>query len=110
MRVGRRGGPSQRSRGAAWPSERSISQKVRDYLAEHPDAGPTDVATALNRYGVSVALVSSVKGKNRTGRRKKRKATRRSVRGTDPGRRTSRTEPVVAAAELIRATAVESAQ
>jgi hypothetical protein len=70
------------------------SQKVRDYLAEHPDAGPTAVAHALKRYSVSAALVSSIKGKSRTGRRKKRKATRGSVR--------RRVEPVVAAARLIR--------
>jgi hypothetical protein len=82
------------------------SQKVRDYLAEHPDAGPTAVANALKRYGVSVALVSAIKSKGKTGGRKRRKAKatkRRSVRGwRAAGRRTGRAEPVVAAAELIR--------
>ena len=82
------------------------SQKVRDYLAEHPDAGPTEVATALKRYGVSVALVSSIKGKSQTGGRKKRKAKasrRRSVGGRrGQSRRAGRVEPIIAAAELIR--------
>ena len=82
------------------------SQKVRDYLAEHPDAGPTAVANALKRYGVSVALVSAIKSKGKTGGRKSRKAKaakRRSVRGRKvDGRRTGGVEPVVAAAELIR--------
>ena len=39
------------------------SQKVRDYLAEHPEAGPTAVAGALKRFNVSVALVSAIKGR-----------------------------------------------
>jgi hypothetical protein len=83
------------------------SEKVRDYLAEHPDAGPTDVANALKRYGISVALVSAIKSKGKTGGPKRRKAKamkRRSLRGRKaPRRRTGRVEPVVAAAELIRA-------
>jgi hypothetical protein len=82
------------------------SQKVRDYLAEHPDAGPIAVANALKRYGVSVALVSAIKSKGKTGGRKRRKSKatkRRSVRGRRaPARRTGQMEPVVAAAELIR--------
>jgi hypothetical protein len=83
------------------------SQKIREYLAEHPEAGPTAVANALKRYGVSVALVSAIKAKGRTGGRKGRQskaAKRRSVRGRKgTARRTGRTEPVIAAAELIRA-------
>ena len=82
------------------------SQKVRDYLAEHPDAGPTAVANALKRYGVSVTLVSAIKSKGQTGGRKRRTAKaarRRAVRGRRTrARPTSRMEPVVAAAELIR--------
>jgi hypothetical protein len=83
------------------------SEKVRDYLAEHPDAGPTDVANALKRYGISVALVSAIKSKGKTAGRKRRKAKvtkTRSVRGRKaPATRTGRAEPVIAAAELIRA-------
>jgi hypothetical protein len=83
-----------------------MRQTVRDYLAEHPDAGPTAVANALKRYGISVALVSAIKSKGQTGGRKRRtsKATkRRSVRGRRaPARRAGRVEPIVAAAELIR--------
>ena len=82
------------------------SQKIRDYLAEHPGDGPTAVANALKRYGVSVALVSAIKSKGKTGGRKRRKAKatkRRSVRGRKgQSRRAGRVEPVVAAAELIR--------
>jgi hypothetical protein len=39
------------------------SQKIRDYLAGHPDAGPKQVADALNAdgLGVSEQLVSNVK-------------------------------------------------
>ena len=81
------------------------SQKVRDYLAEHPDAGPTEVATALNQFNVSAALVSAIKHKSKAGRRKKRKANaaKRSVRGRKgASRRSSGVEPLIAAAELIR--------
>ena len=69
-------------------------------------AGPTEVARALKQFKVSVALVSAIKGKSRAGRRKKRKAkvAKRSVRGgKGASRRTSGIEPVIAAAELIRA-------
>ena len=81
------------------------SQKVRDYLAEHPDAGPTAVAKALKRHGVSVALVSAIKGKSKIGRRKRRKAkaAKRSARSRKFATAgTSAVEPVVAAARLIR--------
>jgi hypothetical protein len=81
------------------------SQKVRDYLAEHPEAGPTDVATALKQYKVSPALVSSIKGKSGTKRPKRRKAraAKRAIRGRrGRPRGTSQVEPIVAAAELIR--------
>src|SRR5688572_23106337 len=82
------------------------SQKVRDYLAEHPEAGPTEVARALKQFKVSVALVSAIKGKSKAGRRKKRKAkaAKRSVRGRKGASRwPSGIEPLIAAAELIRA-------
>lgn len=40
----------------------SISQKIRDYAAAHPEARPTDVAKALTEQGVKCnsARVSSV--------------------------------------------------
>jgi hypothetical protein len=60
--------------------EVSRSQKVRDYLAAHPDATPKTVVTALAEQGVEVSsgLVASIKyGKPRTrGRVVKRKKRR----------------------------------
>ena len=82
------------------------SQKIRDYLAEHPDAGPTEVARALKRYGVSAPLVSAIKARGKPARRKKRKAkaTRRTVRGRRArSGATNQAAPIIAAAELIRA-------
>jgi hypothetical protein len=82
------------------------SQKIRDYIGQHPEAGPTEVARALKRYGVSVSLVSAIKGRNRPARRKRRKAkaTRRTVRGRRARFGASiQAAPIIAAAELIRA-------
>jgi hypothetical protein len=78
------------------------SQKVRDYLAEHPEAGPAAVAKKL---GVSVSLVSAIKGSRAgTRRRQTSKVAKRSIPGRrDRSRVQSTVVPVVAAAELIRA-------
>ena len=78
------------------------SQQVRDYLAEHPDAGPAAVA---NKLGVSVSLVSAIKYGNKTAPgRKKARAAKRSVRGRrGRPRQTTNAEPLVVAAQLIRA-------
>lgn len=89
------------------------SAKVRDYLKDHPDAGPTEVARALKSYGVTPATVSNTKARMAAGtkarmgagRRKKRKRAGRP-RGTGRNgamRRTaSNVDAVVAAAKLIR--------
>jgi hypothetical protein len=80
------------------------SAKVREYLAEHPDAGPAETARALQEYGVTSALVSNVRARGAPGKRKKRKgvARRRSVnRNGAPQRHPQTNEPLVAAAELI---------
>lgn len=84
------------------------SKKIREYMAAHPDEGPTQVATALSRFGITPAHVSNVKAREGTNaapkRRKKRRATgkRSRRRSTTAGRRTTEAEPLVAAAELIR--------
>ena len=82
------------------------SQRVRDHLAQHPEAGPTAVARALKRFGVSVALVSAVKARSGSARPKQRKAkaTRRTARGRRARSDASvQAAPLVAAAEFIRA-------
>jgi hypothetical protein len=81
------------------------SQRVRDYLAQHPDAGPTAVARALKRFKISVALVSAIKARNSATSNKKRKAKVKSRsaggrRGRPPG--SQEYAAIVAAAELIR--------
>ena len=45
----------------------SKSQAIRDYLSEHPDAGPKEILTSLkqNGIGVSSALIVAVKRKVR---------------------------------------------
>jgi hypothetical protein len=84
----------------------SKSQRVRDYLTKHPEAGPTAVARALKRFGISVALVSAIRAKNQPARRRKRKA--KVARRTAGGRRgrargSNEIAPILAAADLIRA-------
>jgi Mn-dependent DtxR family transcriptional regulator len=39
------------------------SEAIRDYLADHPEAGPKEVAEALKDLGVKPAFVSNVKTK-----------------------------------------------
>jgi hypothetical protein len=81
------------------------SQKIREYLADHPEAGPSEVARELKQFGVTAALVSNVKARGDAPvRRKKRRGRKRSVtRNGAPGRRRrAEAQPIVAAAELIR--------
>lgn len=41
----------------------SMSDRVREYLKEHPDAGPSEVTEALSEFGVTIGLVSNVKNR-----------------------------------------------
>jgi hypothetical protein len=78
------------------------SEIVRQYLSEHPDEGPSQVAQALKRYKVTPHLVSNVKNKMKkdsSPRRKKvrkRSATSVATAGADEF------ASVVAAAQLIK--------
>ena len=81
------------------------SQKIREYVAEHPEAGPSQVARDLKQFGVTPALVSNVKARGDAPprRRKKRVRRKRSLnRNGMPRRRRRDIQPIVAAAELIR--------
>ena len=62
------------------------SQMIREYLAEHPDAGPTEVAKALSEFGVSPALVANIKARSGSIARKER---RRSVSRRSPAKATN---------------------
>ena len=55
----------------------SKSQAIRDYLAEHPTAGPKEIVTALKEQGtdVTIGLASNVKTTSKD-RKKQRRARR----------------------------------
>ena len=58
------------------------SKLVRDYLAEHPTAGPKEVAEALSKHKISAAYVSNIKFKMTHGTGEANgKPTRRSSKG-----------------------------
>ena len=60
------------------------SQAIRDYLKQHPDAGPTAIASALNAqegWKISAAYVSTIKNKTNSSKR----AGRRGRRGRPAG-------------------------
>ncbi len=74
------------------------SQQIRNYLQKHPNASPKQVAAALKRFGVSAAFVSTVKSQ-----RASRSAGTKSRQPRQAGStRNGATEPVVAAAHLIK--------
>lgn len=70
------------------------SQVVRDYIAKHPNAGPTEVANALAKKGTKVApsLVSRIKS-GASPKRKKRVKKKKKARKVGRVRRI--TEPTV---------------
>jgi hypothetical protein len=41
------------------------TQLVKDYLQEHPKAGPSEIAEALSKYKISKAYISTIKSKLR---------------------------------------------
>jgi hypothetical protein len=86
------------------------SQMIRDYLAQHPDARPSEVAKAVSAFGVSPALAACVKARGEisapTGRRKKRPiymgARMPTYSQRRPRGKRRRLEPVLLANQLIR--------
>jgi hypothetical protein len=74
------------------------SHKIREYLADHPGAGPTEVAKALSEFGVSPALVANIKARHGIAARRERRrsvSTRSRMKPTkgkisQPGRRKKR--------------------
>lgn len=70
-----------RAKKAARKRKVNKSQAVRDYLASHPDAGPTEVCKALADKGIKVSpqQVSTIKSSS------KKKAGKKA--GKKPGRR-----------------------
>ena len=59
------------------------SEKVRQYLMDHPGVSPREVAVALRSYGVSSAYVSTVKTKMKQSLRLS--SASESVRSVDHG-------------------------
>ena len=78
------------------------SELIRQYLAEHPDEGPSQVAEALKQYKVNAHLVSNVKNKmnNAGSPRGKKVATRPAPSVATAG--ADKFASVVAAAQLIK--------
>lgn len=78
------------------------SQKIRDYKAEHPDEGPTAIATALTKQGIKVvpAQVSNV-----LSNASKKKGGKKSVkkRGPKPGAKKAAANDKVSIGALIDA-------
>jgi hypothetical protein len=74
------------------------SQMIRDYLAQHPDAGPMEVAKALSEFAVSPALVANIKARHEIAARQERqrsvssrsRAKATKERSSQPGRRKKR--------------------
>ena len=65
---------------------------VRDYMAKHPNAGPSEVAEALTAHGISASYVSNIKSKLKK-RPRQRPSTRTAHASADGN--------VIAAAEFI---------
>ncbi|MBC8871901.1 MAG: hypothetical protein H8E44_20930 [Planctomycetes bacterium] len=63
-------------------SKVSKTQVIKDYLAAHPDAGPKEVAAAVNKQGLGITTnyVSNVKSKMKgKGKGKKKVAAKKTV-------------------------------
>ncbi len=66
---------------------------IRDYMAKHPNAGPSKVAKALRAHKISASYVSKVKTKFKK-RTRQRPSTRTAYASSDGN--------VIAAAEFIK--------
>lgn len=72
---------------------------VEDYLAKHPNAGPSEVAKSLKEHNITPAYVSNIKSKLKQGT--KSKIQKRQ--GPSTGKRDASPEKnVVAAANFIK--------
>ena len=86
-------------------SKLSKSARIRQYQADHPEAGPTEVAKALSKYGITKGLVANVKAREKAKAQPKRKAVKKksTTKAKSGASVTTSFDSVVAAAELIKA-------
>lgn len=68
---------------------------VRDYLAKHPNAGPTEVSRALKEYKIPSGYVSNIKMKLKTSRTVRKRGPSSRMADVSSGRN------VIAAAAFI---------
>lgn len=88
-------------------SEKSKSQRVREYLAEHPDARNRDAVEALSSHGVTAADVSNVKMQIRK-KAEKQKSAKARVQSTAAPRSASEHAPRRPAAPAPASSATKS--
>ena len=72
----------------AKPKQQTKSAAIREYMAAHPSAGPTEVSKALKAKGVAVspAHVSNVRQSDKKGKRRAKRgggATKRTAKPTN---------------------------
>ena len=80
------------------------SEIIRQYLSEHPDEGPSQVAQALKQYKVTPHLVSNVKSKmKKASRPRRKKVKKQQVAPSVTTTAATEFADVVAAAQLIKA-------
>ncbi len=66
---------------------------IRDYMAKHPNVGPSEVAKALRAYKIPVSYVSNIKTKLKKGTQQ-RPSTRTAYASSEGN--------IIAAAEFIK--------
>jgi hypothetical protein len=79
------------------------SEIIRQYLSEHPDEGPSQVAQALKQYKVTPHLVSNVKSKMKKVSGPRRKKVKKQAAPLVTSTAATELADVVAAAQLIKA-------
>ena len=80
----------------------SKSARIRQYQADHPEAGPTAVARALGRYGITRGFVANVTSREKAKAQPKRKTVKKRVKAKRIAPAITSFDGVVAAAELIK--------